>query len=157
MIKLIKTAVFISLLFSFNAYSKVSRVNETKALNIITKEYKVNKKIAKKILDTNKKYSSKFKIPPRLGLAIIAKESSFKVTARNRTSKGLMQVNTAVWKKRYNMSNIYTIENNIRLGYSILDEYIDKNKGNLKKALSNYNGTKSLKYYNAVMKHVNRY
>lgn len=63
-----------------------------KAVNYIHTVYKVNKQIATEIVTAVGVASTKHRIDPYIVLAVIQKESGFKVRATNGKSKGLMQL-----------------------------------------------------------------
>lgn len=89
-------------------------------------------------------------------LSIIVVESQFNPRARNRASKGLMQINTPDHK----IGDPYDIEQNIKMGVAILQEYFQFFKGNKRAAILAYNcgpgnylrGRSVANYYNLYLK-----
>ncbi len=80
---------------------------------------------------------------PELVLAVIHVESAFDRFAISRVgAQGLMQV-MPFWKKEIGrpQDNLTRIETNLRYGCTILKHYIDKEKGDLIRALARYNGS----------------
>lgn len=55
---------------------------------------------------------------------------------------GLMQVMPNIWAKEFEIEkrDLYNIETNIEAGIKVFKRYVNKNKGNITKALQNYNG-----------------
>ena len=81
-------------------------------------------------------------LPPELVLAVIDVESNFDRWAISRSgAQGLMQV-MPFWLKEIGRpdDNLLHPETNLRLGCTILKYYMDKEKGDLRKALALYNG-----------------
>jgi len=82
-------------------------------------------------------------IEPELVLSVIHVESAFDRFAISRVgAQGLMQV-MPFWKNEIGRSddNLTNIATNLRYGCTILKHYIDKEKGNLIRALARYNGS----------------
>jgi len=82
-------------------------------------------------------------LPPELVLAVIDVESNFDRWAISRSgAQGLMQV-MPFWLKEIGRpdDNLLHPETNLRLGCTILKYYMDKEKGDLRKALARYNGS----------------
>lgn len=82
-------------------------------------------------------------LEPELVMALIHVESAFKRFAISRVgAQGLMQV-MPFWKNEIGRSddNLTNIETNLRYGCTILKHYINKEKGNLIRALARYNGS----------------
>ena len=82
-------------------------------------------------------------LEPELVLSVIHVESAFKRFAISRVgAQGLMQV-MPFWKNEIGRpgDNLTTIETNLRYGCTILKHYIDKEKGDLIRALARYNGS----------------
>ena len=83
------------------------------------------------------------KLAPELVLAVIDIESRFDPYAISRSgAQGLMQV-MPFWLNEIGHpdDNLIHIKTNLRLGCTILKFYIDKEKGNLRRALARYNGS----------------
>lgn len=82
-------------------------------------------------------------IEPELVLSVIHVESAFDRFAISYVgAQGLMQV-MPFWKKEIGRpeDNLTNIDTNLRYGCTILKHYIDKEKGNLIRALGRYNGS----------------
>jgi soluble lytic murein transglycosylase-like protein len=68
-------------------------------------------------------------------------ESEYNRFAKSKTGDyGLMQINYKSWKSELNKSKLYDINYNVDKGCKILNYYINKNKGNVYRALIKYNG-----------------
>ena len=64
-----------------------------------------------------------------------------------------MQVMPKVWAEKMKIkseTDLHNIEFNINIGVKILKHYIDKNNGNITKALANYNGSTGTEFSNSV-------
>lgn len=98
---------------------------------------------ATEIVTVEQKYAKKYNIPVEVGLSVSAKESTFKVQARNGNSHGLKMVNYQVWHKEINVSKdcLKNIDCNTETGYKILKIYLDKSDGNMRSALMKYRGS----------------
>lgn len=82
-------------------------------------------------------------LEPELVLSVIHVESAFDRFAISYVgAQGLMQV-MPFWKKEIGRpnDNLTDIDTNLRYGCTILKHYIDKEKGNLIRALGRYNGS----------------
>ena len=82
-------------------------------------------------------------IEPELVMSLIHVESGFKRFAISSVgAQGLMQV-MPFWKNEIGRpeDNLTDIQTNLRYGCTILKHYIDKEKGNLIRALGRYNGS----------------
>ncbi len=83
------------------------------------------------------------RLEPELVLAVIEVESHFDRFAISVSgARGLMQV-MPFWLDEINLSdnNLFKIRTNLRMGCTILRFYLDKEKGNLGRALARYNGS----------------
>lgn len=83
-------------------------------------------------------------LKPELVLAVIDVESNFNAAAISRAgAQGLMQV-MPFWKKEIGKPNdsLFNMTTNLRYGCTILKYYLDKESGNLFKALGRYNGSR---------------
>lgn len=100
--------------------------------------------IAEEIGKAVDKYSKEYKIPSKLILSIIKKESFFNPFAKSHVAFGLMQIYPKFHKDKIEKlgikdeRQIYHIDNNINLGCQILSEYLEKEKYDLHKALHSY-------------------
>lgn len=82
-------------------------------------------------------------IEPELVLAVIEVESNFKPFAISRVgARGLMQV-MPFWLKKIGRpgDSLFHVQTNLRYGSTILKYYLDKENGNLTRALGRYNGS----------------
>ncbi|MBD3609809.1 MAG: lytic transglycosylase domain-containing protein [Gammaproteobacteria bacterium] len=111
------------------------------------------------LLKTVHSEARKQNLPPELVLAIIEVESGFNRYAISKAgAQGLMQV-MPFWLKEIGRpkDNLFNIKTNLRMGCSILKFYLDKEKGELAKALARYNGSRgSYRYPNKVIKALNQ-
>lgn len=96
---------------------------------------------------------------PELVLAVIEVESNFDRWAISVAgAQGLMQI-MPFWLDEIGRpgDNLFTPATNLRMGCTILRYYLDKEKGNLARALGRYNGSLGrMKYPNKVFKALNR-
>ena len=93
--------------------------------------------------------ASRAELPPELVLAVIEVESNFDRFAISYAgARGLMQV-MPFWLKEIGRpnDNLFNIDTNLRMGCTILRFYLDKEKGNLTKALARYNGSVGRRVY----------
>ena len=93
-------------------------------------------------------------LDPQLVLAVIHVESAFrKYAISSAGARGLMQV-MPFWTKEIGdgeARNLFQLRANLRYGTVILRHYLDKEKGDLNRALGRYNGSLgSSKYPNLV-------
>jgi soluble lytic murein transglycosylase-like protein len=87
--------------------------------------------------------STRAKLHPELVLAVINVESNFNRFAISKAgAQGLMQV-MPFWLKKIGKANdnLFDPRTNLRLGCTILKYYINKEKGDLTRALARYNGS----------------
>ena len=103
--------------------------------------------------------ASKAKLHPELVLAVIDVESNFDRFAISRAgAQGLMQV-MPFWLKEIGKprDSLFNIRTNLRMGCTILKYYLNKEKGDLTRALARYNGSLGkFKYPNKVFKLLNK-
>jgi soluble lytic murein transglycosylase-like protein len=95
--------------------------------------------------------ASAAELSPELVLALIEVESYFDRYAVSRVgAQGLMQV-MPFWKKEIGRpeDNLTQPDTNLRYGCHILKFYLDKEKGNLHRALARYNGSLGRNTYSA--------
>ncbi|MFT7186562.1 MAG: soluble lytic murein transglycosylase-like protein [Pseudohongiellaceae bacterium] len=99
-------------------------------------------------------------IEPELVMSLIHVESAFKRFAISSVgAQGLMQV-MPFWKNEIGRpeDNLTNVETNLRYGCTILKHYINKEKGNLIRALGRYNGSLGkLKYPEKVLRFWEKY
>ncbi|MFA7096119.1 MAG: transglycosylase SLT domain-containing protein [Gammaproteobacteria bacterium] len=87
--------------------------------------------------------ATRVRLPPELVLAVIDVESKFDRFAISRAgAQGLMQV-MPFWLNEIGRpnDNLFNVQTNLRFGCTILRYYLDKEKGNLTRALARYNGS----------------
>ena len=103
--------------------------------------------------------ASKAKLHPELVFAVIDVESNFDRFAISRAgAQGLMQV-MPFWLKEIGKprDSLFNIRTNLRMGCTILKYYLNKEKGDLTRALARYNGSLGkFKYPNKVFKLLNK-
>ena len=99
-------------------------------------------------------------LEPELVMSLIHVESAFKRFAISSAgAQGLMQ-GMPFWKNEIGRpdDNLTNIETNLRYGCTILKHYIDKEKGNLIRALARYNGSLGkVKYPEKVLRFWQKY
>lgn len=104
--------------------------------------------------------ASRANLEPELVLAVIEVESHFDRFAISVSgARGLMQV-MPFWLNEIQLSdkNLFKIRTNLRMGSTILRFYLDKEKGNLVRALARYNGSLGkFKYPKKVIAALNRH
>ena len=83
------------------------------------------------------------KLSPQIVLALIQVESNFDEYAISRVgARGLMQIMPFWLKEIDNIGdNLFNIRTNLRFGCTILRYYLDKENGNITRALARYNGS----------------
>ncbi|NOR52447.1 MAG: transglycosylase SLT domain-containing protein [Gammaproteobacteria bacterium] len=93
--------------------------------------------------------SLRVELPPELILAVIHIESNFDRFAISRVgARGLMQI-MPFWLDEIGRpeDNLFNIETNLRFGCTILRHYIDKESGDITRALARYNGSRGKRVY----------
>lgn len=103
--------------------------------------------------------ATRVKLHPELVLAVINVESNFnRFAISSAGAQGLMQV-MPFWLKEIGKQNdnLFDIRTNLRMGCTILKYYINKEQGDLTRALARYNGSLGkYKYPNKVFKLLNK-
>ena len=103
--------------------------------------------------------ASRAELPPELVLAVIEVESNFDRYAISVAGAlGLMQV-MPFWREEIGRpdDNLIRLDTNLRYGCTILKFYLDKEKGDLRRALGRYNGSLGKrKYPNKVIDKLSR-
>ncbi len=95
--------------------------------------------------------ATRAKLSPELVLAVIEVESNFNPYAISSVgARGLMQV-MPFWLKEIGKpgDSLFRMQTNLRFGCTILKFYLDKEKGNLVRALARYNGSLGRREYPA--------
>lgn len=83
--------------------------------------------------------SAKYRLPRKLVCSIIRKESNIDPFAKSKAGAvGLMQVMPKIHKKRYEGRNLWHIATNVDVGCQIFREYLDLEKGNMRKTFHRY-------------------
>ncbi|MEM1263292.1 MAG: lytic transglycosylase domain-containing protein [Pseudomonadota bacterium] len=93
--------------------------------------------------------AEKHDLPPELVLAVIEIESNFDRFAISYAGAlGLMQV-MPFWLDEIGRpnDNLFHIDTNLRMGCTILRHYLDRERGDLQRALARYNGSLGRKTY----------
>lgn len=93
--------------------------------------------------------ASRAELAPELVLAVIEVESNFdRYAISHAGALGLMQV-MPFWIKEIGRpdDNLIRLETNLRYGCTILKFYLDKEKGDLRRALGRYNGSLGRRKY----------
>lgn len=88
-------------------------------------------------------------LPPELVLAVIEVESNFDRFAISRAgARGLMQV-MPFWIDEIGRpgDNLFQIRTNLRFGCAILRYYLERENGNIQRALARYNGSVGQTWY----------
>ena len=128
----------------------------------------MSNRLAKKIPDAEKRLkllrqihheASRANLHPELVLAVIDVESNFDRFAISKAgAQGLMQV-MPFWLKEIGQprDSLFNVRTNLRMGCTILQYYLKKEKGDLTRALARYNGSLGrYKYPNKVFKLLNK-
>jgi hypothetical protein len=80
-------------------------------------------------------------VDPLLTLAVIAVESQFNFMATSRAgAKGLMQIIPKWHPEKISVAEVYDPALNIKAGTQVLREYLNREKGDINRALLRYNG-----------------
>lgn len=93
--------------------------------------------------------SERNQLNPHLVLSIIHVESHFRDSVRSSAgARGLMQI-MPFWKNEIGNQNddLYAINTNIRYGCAILRHYLQREKGDIVRALARYNGSLGKTWY----------
>ncbi len=112
-----------------------------------------------KLLRQIHREAKRAELHPELVLAVIDVESNFDRFAISRAgAQGLMQV-MPFWLKEIGKprDSLFNVRTNLRMGCTILKYYLNKEKGDLTRALARYNGSLGkFKYPNKVFKLLNK-
>lgn len=101
------------------------------------------------ILEAVHREATRAQLPPEMVLAVIDVESGFQRYAVSRANaQGLMQI-MRFWLKELDMPGhaLLDIQDNIRMGCTILRYYYDLEDGNWNRALARYNGSLGSRAY----------
>ena len=101
----------------------------------------ISKERAGQYVAAAKKYAAKHHVDPILVLAVIRKETGFRITAVSKEgAEGPMQVMPQWHREKIKGKNIKSIEGGVDIGTQVLAEYIVLAKGDVKAALRKYSG-----------------
>lgn len=101
------------------------------------------------ILTTVHREASRVGLPPEMILAVIDVESGFQRYAVSRANaQGLMQI-MRFWLAELDMPghSLLEVQDNVRMGCTILRYYYDRENGNWTRALARYNGSLGSRAY----------
>jgi soluble lytic murein transglycosylase-like protein len=101
------------------------------------------------ILQNVHQEATRAELPPELVLAVIDTESAFNRFAISVAgARGLMQI-MPFWLEELESphANLFEIQTNLRIGCTILRFYLDREKGDMSKALARYNGSVGKTWY----------
>ena len=93
--------------------------------------------------------ASRAELPPELVLAVIEGESNFdRYAISHAGARGLMQV-MPFWIDEIGKpgDNLFQVRTNLRFGCAILRYYLDREDGNMQRALARYNGSVGKYWY----------
>ena len=122
----------------------------------ISEKYNVDSSITEDIVYSTYIESHKNEISPVLMLSLIGIESTFNPMAKSVVgATGLTQVMPQIHRETVKKlgADVHSISGNIKVGITILKEYITIDGGNIRKALQRYNGSyndRKLTYSNLV-------
>jgi len=115
------------------------------------REFGVDSILAHRIVRAAREASAATQMPLTLLLAVMAVESEFNPTARNKNDVGLMQVNPNYHPQEVgelkSPSELHKIDANIKTGARILRRYVDEEAGKVYPALRRYNGLGKTNHY----------
>lgn len=139
-----------------------SKRNRLDMQNYITTKYpEVPIELAELIAIKTDKLSKKHNMDFSLIVGLMQVESAYNPFAVSSVkARGLLQVMYSVWGKTFKIkkaSDLHDIELNIDTGIRVLKHYLDKNKGNVTKALQNYNGSTGSEFSNRVFVAVGKF
>ncbi|WWT73703.1 lytic transglycosylase domain-containing protein [Lautropia mirabilis] len=111
----------------------------------IARKYRVNASSVEQYMGYARQSGKTYNVDPYLIMAVMATESSFNPRAQSRVgAQGLMQVHTRMHKKRFkpygSTDTVWEPKVNIRVGSSILSDYLKRYGGSERRALKAYVG-----------------
>ena len=138
---------------------KLEKINKLQKMAIyIENKYDIHFPTAEKIVWFSYKESKQKDIDFDLIISLMEIESSFKVNSlSNRGAIGLFQVMPRYHRNKIKNKDIWSIEDNIKIGTTVLKEYIELSNGDIFKALQRYNGSlfdKKKRYSNKIFKNL---
>lgn len=129
-------------------YERIQIRNKMIALaEHISDEHDIEYKKAQKIIDTTFLEAERANIEPILMLSVIGVESKYKQFAKSKMGAvGLVQVmpnyhRTKINELKKDNLDMWSVEGNIKLGVTIMKEYINLANGDIQRALQMYNGS----------------
>lgn len=109
-------------------------------------KYRITPEFADLVVTEARTQSEAHNINPTLVVALMKVESEFDAKAESSAGAvGLTQVLPRWHTKRIGKTKVGDPRNNIRIGVEILREYIDNHKGDMRRALLQYNGALHIK------------
>jgi soluble lytic murein transglycosylase-like protein len=133
-----------------------AQATEVRFINYLKAHWKTPEELAQTVVRTAIQQSQSTGLPVTLILAVIAKESSFRPTVESSYgAQGLMQVVPRFHAEKLEgrpEGALLNPEHNIEVGSWVLVEYLDKAKGDARKALRKYSGGANA-YYERVMRY----
>jgi hypothetical protein len=128
----------------------------------ITRRYPgVPKELAQMIAVETDRLCADYDMPFALVVGLMETESQFNPFAVSSVgARGLLQVMPNVWLEELQLKEsreLHGIAVGINAGLHVLRHYIDKNNGNVTKALKNYNGTSGDEFHTVVYQNVGRF
>lgn len=104
--------------------------------------YKISTTLAEAIVRSAWQVGGSYRLPISLLLAIVAVESSFRPTAYSKAGAiGLMQVRPGAHPELAS-TDMRAVPDNIKAGTQVLATYLSQSKGNMLRALQQYNGAR---------------
>lgn len=140
----------------YKAADESHKATDSIAAMVLKLQPKLEPVVVKAISEAVSKYSVKFALPPELVLAVINRESRFKVlVTSHKNAVGLMQVipkwhADKIKKLGLKRNEVYHIDHNIHLGCWIINEYYGKTKA-IDKALFKYLGGTNGEYVKDIL------
>ena len=139
----ITNKVVLSVLLLFMSIATCGHASIT-SKHVFTKEQRIESEVRKNVSSEH----------VEVVLAIIDTESKGDTLAVSNTGDyGIMQVNKATWRNKYDFSKMNELEYGIYAGCDVFNQCVDAANGNMTYALRLYNG--SYEYANKVMRKVN--
>lgn len=149
--------LFKNISFAAENHKRINILEEYILLRYTSVPREVARMIATHTHNICKKYDVSFK----LVVGVMEIESNFNPYAKSSSgAKGLMQVMPSIWAETLNIDNpqdLHSIEKGIDAGVQILKHYLEKNRGNIPRALKNYNGTTKDTYHLSVFSNIGRF
>lgn len=134
-------------------FKELEKADRDKIESYVKKTFRaIPRSMAKLIAESTTTLAKKYNLEMPVIVAMMKVESNFNPSAvSNKGARGLMQVRWSVWKKtlaerlgmkdRYDLHNIYE---GMEAGVIVLKHYLDKNNGDVSRALYDYVGKNRL-------------